>query len=169
MSSRIGYAPANYNLRCDENLEDFAFERQSNNFDPQSETAIDMDTSSTDSGSEHSSPSKPKNISQISPQKLPIGLNFNKQVTPIGSNPNIANMVRLSAFLQTAQNAYKENARDSFNKGVAALDEKKDEKATLYARRSNEYIEEWNCARQGIQKVQTRFFQGVEVVPTKKS
>ncbi len=163
MSSRIGYTPVNHKLWCNEVLDDIAFERKSENDD------VDMDTSSTDSGSENTSPSKPKNISQISPQKLPVGLNLNKDVTPIDRNPDIARLARVSSFLQSTKNAYKENARDAFNKGVAALDKNQDGNATLYALRSNQYIEQCQLAEQGIQEVRARIWQGLEVIPTKKS
>jgi hypothetical protein len=164
MSSRIEPGAANCKLWRGEEIEDFIFESQSEKVNPQYEG-----TSSTSSGSERGSPSKTHNLSKISPKKIPLGLNLNKSVSPLGRNPDVARLARLSASLQTAMGICREKAQDTFIKGVEALNEEEDEMATEYAQRSNEYVIQFNAAKESIAKVQARILCGLDVVPTQKS
>jgi hypothetical protein len=163
MTSRIGGTVTNQRLWCNEELEDFSLEPPCENDNDQH-----MEPSSSDSESEPSSPYKENNPSKISPKKFPLGLNLNKRITPVGRNADIARLARMSAFLDTTMGICREKAHDTFNKGIAALNEAEAEKAAEYAQRSNDYVDQFRVARENIANVQGRIFGGLEVVPTPK-
>ena len=159
MAQRVVSRPDMY---CYEAMSDFDWDTA-----PCNENDNGMETSSTDSSSEHNSPTKP--IPQISPEKFPLSLKLhdtNKQFRQPSVNPDVAYMVRQSEWLQTAMAICGNKANDTYEKALQARKDQEHEKAAQYDTRTNEYMFQYNSAAESSAKVNNAFRQGIYVVPT---
>ncbi len=146
------------------------YEPMNDNATPSNEQ--EMETSSTDSGSEPSSPQKintgPR--PQISPEKVPLKLKLHdprKQYRQDTRNPNIANLARRSAWLQEVMGRCGDSAKDTLEKAIEARKKKDHDKADQYDERTNQYMFQHISAAESLSKVQSAISQGLAVVPTK--